>query len=109
MVVPCSLAIVISLVALWLTFHCGEGTPKLEEASQRNLDGAAIPIMHYTGMAAVTFVPTDSAPELTHSVAISSFGIAAHHHRHFDDSWHGDSDVADRPAIFCTVVGTEFK
>jgi len=73
------LAIVISLVALWLTFHLREersatGWRKLASAI---LMGAAIPVMHYTGMAAVTFTPVDSAPKLTHSVEISELGIAA--------------------------------
>jgi len=34
--------------------------------------GAAIPVMHYTGMAAVTFVPMDMHPVLRHAVAMSS-------------------------------------
>jgi len=73
------LAIVISLVALWLTFHLREersatGWRKLASAV---LMGAAIPVMHYTGMAAVTFTRTDSAPKLTYSVEISQLGIAA--------------------------------
>jgi PAS domain S-box-containing protein len=73
------LAIVISLVALWLTFHLREertaiGWRKLASAI---LMGAAIPVMHYTGMAAVTFTRTDSAPKLTYSVEISELGIAA--------------------------------
>ncbi len=73
------LAIVISLVALWLTFHLREersatGWRKLASAI---LMGAAIPVMHYTGMAAVTFTRTDAAPKLTHAVEISELGIAA--------------------------------
>jgi two-component system sensor histidine kinase/response regulator len=73
------LAIVISLVALWLTFHLREeskatGWRKLASAI---LMGAAIPVMHYTGMAAVTFTRMDSAPNLTHSIEISELGIAA--------------------------------
>jgi PAS domain S-box-containing protein len=38
--------------------------------------GAAIPAMHYTGMAAVTFRPMALTVDLTHSVEISSLGIA---------------------------------
>jgi len=78
-IVSVILAIVISLVALWLTFQLREvtGAAGWKKPASATLMGAAIPIMHYTGMAAVTFVPTDSAPELTHSVAISSLGIAA--------------------------------
>jgi len=73
------LAIVISLVALWLTFHlreetAGAGWRKLASAI---VMGAAIPVMHYTGMAAVTYTPMDSAPGLAHSIRISELGMAA--------------------------------
>ncbi len=73
------LAIAISLVALWLTFHLREETRAAgwKKLASAILMGAAIPIMHYTGMAAVTFEPTGSAPKLTHSVQISELGIAA--------------------------------
>jgi PAS domain S-box-containing protein len=73
------LAIVISLVALGLTFHLREeaaakGWRKFASAI---LMGAAIPVMHYCGMAAVTFTPMDSAPNLSHSVEISDLGAAS--------------------------------
>ncbi len=73
------LAVVISLVALWLTFHLRDqsvdaGWRKLSSAA---LMGAAIPIMHYTGMAAVSFMPMNAAPDLTDSLEISSLGISA--------------------------------
>jgi two-component system sensor histidine kinase/response regulator len=73
------LAIVISLIALWLTFHLREeskatGPRKIASAI---LMGAAIPVMHYTGMAAVSFTRMDSAPELSHSVEISDLSIAS--------------------------------
>ncbi len=74
------LAILISLVALWLTFQlrgeaAASGWKKLAAAI---LMGAAVPTMHYTGMAAVTFTRMDAVPELTHSVAVSglvTFGV----------------------------------
>jgi two-component system sensor histidine kinase/response regulator len=70
------LAVAISMVALWLTFRLREegtrqGWRKLGSAI---LMGAAIPIMHYTGMAAVTFVPMATAGDLSHSVEISALG-----------------------------------
>jgi Bacterial signalling protein N terminal repeat len=37
--------------------------------------GGAIPVMHYTGMAAVSFTPWAYIGELAHSVEISSLGI----------------------------------
>jgi len=54
----------------------GPGTTAWKKPASAILMGVAVAIMHYTGMAAVTFVPTDSEPDLTHSVAISSLGIA---------------------------------
>ena len=71
------IAIGVSAVALWLAFHYGHGArgawtwPKLGSAV---LMGLAIPGMHYTGMAAATFV---SAPDLVASegaVAASALG-----------------------------------
>lgn len=71
------LAIVISLVALWLTFHLRTETKSMgwRKLTSALVMGAAIPVMHYTGMAAVTFTPMASAVDLTHSVEISSLGI----------------------------------
>jgi PAS domain S-box-containing protein len=74
-----ALAIVISFVALWITFHfLGEvtawGWKKIASAA---LMGAAIPVMHYTGMAAASFVPAPLADQdLWHAVSVSSLGIA---------------------------------
>ena len=70
------LAIVISLVALWLSFHLRTETRSLgwRKLASALLMGAAIPVMHYTGMAAVTFIPMASAVDLSHSVKISSLG-----------------------------------
>src|SRR5579872_2335697 len=72
------LALVISLVALWLTFHLLEDTAATgwRKLASAILMGAAIPVMHYTGMAAVTFTRMDSAPELAHALQVSDFGIA---------------------------------
>src|SRR6202163_2870311 len=38
--------------------------------------GAAIPVMHYTGMAAAGFMPSGVAADLSHSVSISTLGTA---------------------------------
>jgi PAS domain S-box-containing protein len=70
------LAIFISWTALWLTFRLRDeatatGWRKLSSAI---LMGAAIPFMHYTGMAAVDFMPTGSTGNLNHSVEISALG-----------------------------------
>ena len=39
--------------------------------------GSAIPLMHYTGMWAVTFRASTVPPDLTNAIGISSLGIAA--------------------------------
>lgn len=73
------LAIVISLVALRLTFYFREETRlwSWRKALSAVVMGAAIPIMHYTGMAAATFTPSTVAPEqLAHAVSVSSLTIA---------------------------------
>ena len=73
------LAIVISFVALWLAFHFRGDTTAggwLKTLSALVM-GAAIPVMHYTGMAAVSFsASTLDDKELAHAVSISSLGIA---------------------------------
>lgn len=71
------LAIVISLVALWLTFRLrndtkGKWLPKIASAA---IMGAAIPVMHYTGMAAAGFTFTNETSDLLHAVSVSSLGI----------------------------------
>jgi PAS domain S-box-containing protein len=70
------LAIIISFVALWLAFlarveRSGSAWRKIASAV---VMGAAIPIMHYTGMAAASFMPSSEAPNLSHAVTISTLG-----------------------------------
>src|SRR3984957_5423105 len=71
-------AVSISLAALWITFHfrdekTGIGREKLAGAV---VMGAAIPVMHYTGMAAASFTPSGMPADLSHAVSISSLGTA---------------------------------
>jgi PAS domain S-box-containing protein len=71
-------AVSISLAALWITFHfrdekTGIGREKLAGAV---VMGAAIPMMHYTGMAAANFTPSGMRADLSHAVSISTLGIA---------------------------------
>src|SRR5713226_7619649 len=73
------LAIGISFVALWLTFHFrGETTAWVwRKAVSALVMGAAIPVMHYTGMAAASFTPSLLAHQgLSHAVSVSSLGVA---------------------------------
>ena len=76
------LAIVISLVALWLTFQLRTESRNIgwRKLASTLLMGAAIPAMHYTGMAAVTFTPMALQADLRHAVGITllgTVGIAA--------------------------------
>src|SRR5258708_28958860 len=73
-------AVLISLAALWITFHfrdekTGTGWEKLAGAV---VMGAAIPVMHYTGMAAARFTPCDIPPDLSHAISIASHVTARH-------------------------------
>jgi PAS domain S-box-containing protein len=72
------LAVVISLDALWLTFHLREAVlaARWRKLAAAILMGAAIPVMHYTGMAAATFTRMKAAPDLSHAVQVSDLGIA---------------------------------
>ncbi len=71
-------AVLISLAAQWITFHfrhekTGMGQEKLAGAV---VMGAAIPVMHYTGMAAASFRPSGVPADLSHAVSISALGTA---------------------------------
>jgi NO-binding membrane sensor protein with MHYT domain len=74
------LAIVISLVALWLTFHFRRVAAawSWRKSASAVVMGLAIPVMHYTGMAAVTFTPsTMMHDDLSHAISVSSLGVTA--------------------------------
>jgi NO-binding membrane sensor protein with MHYT domain/nitrogen-specific signal transduction histidine kinase len=73
------LAIVISLVALWLTFHSRKDTAawSWKKSTSAVVMGLAIPVMHYTGMAAVTFTPSAMHEDMSHAISVSSLGVAA--------------------------------
>ena len=69
-------AVLISLAALWITFHfrdekTGIGREKLAGAV---VMGAAIPVMHYTGMAAASFTRSGMPVDLSHAIGISMLG-----------------------------------
>jgi NO-binding membrane sensor protein with MHYT domain/signal transduction histidine kinase len=71
-------AVLISLAALWITFHfrdekTGIGWKKLAGAV---VMGAAIPVMHYTGMAAASFTSSGMPADLSHAVSISTLSTA---------------------------------
>src|ERR1700681_411098 len=77
-VVSVVFAVLISFAAIWITFHFrdekkGIGLEKLAGAV---VMGAAIPVMHYTGMAAASFTPSGTPADLSHAVSISTLGTA---------------------------------
>ncbi len=70
------LAIAISFVAIKLTIRTRDDTGKTfsRKLCSAVVMGAAIPIMHYTGMAAATFSPAELPSDLSNSVNISMLG-----------------------------------
>src|SRR6266853_2043353 len=71
-------AIVISLAAIWLTFHFREEARASAgwKVGCAIVMGAAIPVMHYTGMAAARFTPSSMVPDTAHAVSTSTLGFA---------------------------------
>jgi signal transduction histidine kinase len=76
--VSIALAIAFSVAALLLAFDLREETRATvpRKFGSALVMGAAISAMHYTGMAAVTFVRSTASPNLSHAVSISSVGTA---------------------------------
>src|ERR1700731_3609238 len=77
-VMSVAFAVLISFAALWITFHfrdekTGIGREKLAGAV---VMGVAIPVMHYTGMAAASFTPSGMPADLSRAVSISTLGTA---------------------------------
>ena len=73
------LAIVISLVALFLTFYFRAETRAWSWRKMLSavVMGAAIPVMHYTAMAAASFTASTSVQQdLSHAVSVSSLSAA---------------------------------
>jgi PAS domain S-box-containing protein len=71
-------AVLISLAALWITFHFRDEKTGIDRGKLAGavVMGAAIPVMHYTGMAAASFTPTGMPADLSHAVSISTLGTA---------------------------------
>src|SRR5467141_2007420 len=70
-------AVLISFAALWITFHFrGEKTGRREKSAGAVVMGAAIPVMHYTGMAAASFTSSGLPADLSNAVSISTLGTA---------------------------------
>src|ERR1700739_893477 len=77
-VLSVAFAVLISLAALWITFHfpdetLGMGSEKLAVAFRM---GAPTPVMHSVGMAAASFTSSGMPVDLSHAVSISTLGTA---------------------------------
>jgi len=70
------LAIIISFVGLWLVHRAREETKVIiwQKVASAVVIGAAIPVMHYTGMAAASFTAAEETGDLSHTVSISVLG-----------------------------------
>src|SRR5882672_4203298 len=71
-------AVLISLAALWITFHLRDEkvATGLRKIAGAVVMGAAIPVMHYTGMAAAHFTPSGMPADLSRAISISALGTA---------------------------------
>jgi NO-binding membrane sensor protein with MHYT domain/signal transduction histidine kinase len=71
-------AVLVSLAALWITFNFREEKTGIdwEKIAGAVVMGAAIPVMHYTGMAAASFTPSAMPEDLSHAVSVSTLGTA---------------------------------
>jgi PAS domain S-box-containing protein len=71
-------AVLISLAALWITFHFRDEKTGIgwEKSAGAVVMGAAIPVMHYTGMAAASFTSSGLPADLSNAVSISTLGTA---------------------------------
>src|ERR1700730_7070048 len=69
-------AVLISLVALWITFHFRDEKNGIDwgKTAGAVLMGTAIPVMHYTGMSAASFTPSGMPADPSHAVSISTLG-----------------------------------
>ena len=73
------IAISVSWVALTLAFQMRGDQSTVggwQKTASALVMGMAIPLMHYTGMAAVTFSPSSESGDLSHAVNVSSLGAA---------------------------------
>jgi PAS domain S-box-containing protein len=64
-------------MSLWLMFLFREDAlgQYLRKVASAVLLGAAIAVMHYTGMASASFIPCAEFPDLSHALPISALGI----------------------------------
>jgi NO-binding membrane sensor protein with MHYT domain/GAF domain-containing protein len=71
-------AVLISLAALWITFHFRDEKAEIgwRKTAGAVLMGGGIASMHYIGMAAASFTPSGISADLSRAVSISTLGTA---------------------------------
>jgi len=71
-------AVLGSLAALWITFHFRDENQEIgwDKLAGAVVMGAAIAVMHYTGMAAVSFTSSSMPAHLSPGVSVSTLGTA---------------------------------
>ncbi|HEY2739890.1 MAG TPA: MHYT domain-containing protein, partial [Thermoanaerobaculia bacterium] len=71
------IAVVVSLVALWLAFHFRSEEKDFAplKVASAVVMGVAVASMHYTGMAAASYVPARFTENVSHAVSITSLGL----------------------------------
>jgi NO-binding membrane sensor protein with MHYT domain/signal transduction histidine kinase len=71
-------AVLISLAALWITFHFRDEKAEIgwRKTAGAVLMGGGIASMHYIGMAAASFTPSAISADLSRAVSISTLGTA---------------------------------
>ena len=99
------IAVVVSLVALWLAFRFRTETRELAplKIASAVVMGIAVAGMHYTGMAAVSFVPAALTGDVSNAVSISSLGIASIAHGDLHGARAGAADRHGEPTVFRAV------
>ena len=72
------IAIVVSLVALWLAFHFRSQAKDVSflKLASAAVMGFAVAGMHYTGMAAASYAPSSMMGDTSHAVSVSTLGAA---------------------------------
>ena len=111
MILSVVLAVLISLAALWLAFHFREDKTGIgwRKFAGALILGAAIPTMHYTGMAAATFVPSVAPVDLSRAVSVSTAGYRRHCRGYLDYPHPCSADILGRQAIRCAGFGIGSK
>ena len=72
-----AIAIIVSLVALWLAFRFRGETRDISalKIAAAGVMGVAVVGMHYTGMAAATFMPNAAPVDLSNATQVGSLGL----------------------------------